>query len=137
MENALSLESHKASDQILNESGPEYLKWMHAGAAWRSILQALSVAAGDHSVQVVSGALVALQQVIDLLFQVWTLPVLAVMPPCCVHRILTCKRLAAFMRLLPSAMAVLLCCDLRQACTVAGATLACPVAGHVPALQCD
>ena len=51
--------------------------WMHAGAAWRSILEALGVAAGDHSVQVVSGALVALQQVIDLLFQVRPLPVLA------------------------------------------------------------
>ncbi len=51
--------------------------WMHADAAWRSILEALGVAAGDHSVQVVSGALVALQQVIDLLFQVRFLPVLA------------------------------------------------------------
>ena len=70
--------------------------WMHADAAWRSILEALGVAAGDHSVQVVSGALVALQQVIDLLFQVrfclyWQL------------LRLECKHLAALMSLLSSA----------------------------------
>jgi hypothetical protein len=39
-------------------------------AAWRSILEALAVAAGDSSPQVVSGAMQALQQVIELLFQV-------------------------------------------------------------------
>ena len=39
-------------------------------AAWRSILEALAVAAGDSSPQVVSGAMEALQQVIELLFQV-------------------------------------------------------------------
>ena len=40
------------------------------GAAWRSILEALTVAAGDRSPQVVSGAMDALPQVIELLFQV-------------------------------------------------------------------
>ena len=40
-------------------------------AAWRSILEALTVAAGDRSPQVVSGAMDALKQVIELLFQVW------------------------------------------------------------------
>ena len=71
--------------------------WMHAGAAWRSILEALSVAAGDHSVQVVSGALVALQQVIDLLFQVGRLPCLTATPPGCARRMPECRCLAASM----------------------------------------
>jgi len=46
-------------------------------AAWRSILEALSVAAADKSPQVVSGAMDALKQVIELLFQVRQLG------PCC------------------------------------------------------
>ena len=39
-------------------------------AAWKSILEALAVAAGDSSPQVVSGAMAALGQVVQLLFQV-------------------------------------------------------------------
>ena len=79
--------------------------WMHADAAWRSILEALGVAAGDHSVQVVSGALVALQQIIDLLFQVWPLPILGTLHSCCAQTMLECRHLAALMSLPSSASA--------------------------------
>ena len=87
---------------------------MHAGAAWRSILEALGVAAGDHSVQVVSGALVALQQVIDLLFQVGPLPVLVAFPFSCEHRRRKCKHLTVLMSLRSSASAVSFCRSPRQ-----------------------
>ena len=108
---------------------------MYAGAAWRSILEALGVAAGDHSAQVVSGALVALQQVIDLLFQVGPLLVSVALPSCCVQTMLECNHLTVLISPLPSATPVSLCRDSRYISTVASAALMCPVVIHVVLLQ--